>query len=437
MPYVQSVERALQSGIGEGGIPGRAFLDQLRRAEEALTALRNAYDNGSLPLLALPGRTDDLEPLADMAKKLRDASDLVFLGTGGSSLGGQALAQLADYAVPGLDALRTGARVHFLDNLDPLTLERLMAKLPLPTTRFVAISKSGGTAETLMQTIAAITALEKAGMGGNLPEHLFGLSEARPGTANGLRTLLESKGCKLLEHDPGIGGRFSALSNVGLLPALVLGLDAVEIRAGAREALSPLLARKPAKDVSFASGAALSAAAAADGKMIRVMIAYADRLERFTKWWVQLWAESLGKNGKGAAPIAALGPVDQHSQLQLWLDGPRDKLFTVITTATAGSGPRMDKALAETAGVPALAGKSVGDLVAAQGRATADTLAKNGRPVRSIHVEKLDERTLGALMMHFMLETIIAAHLLGVDPYDQPAVEEGKVLAKRYLAEGK
>jgi glucose-6-phosphate isomerase len=437
MAYVQSVDRALQSGIGEGGIPGRAYLDQLRRADEALTELRSAYDNDSLPLLALPGRTDDIAPLAEVALKLAEASDVVFLGTGGSSLGGQALGQLGDYGVPGLDALRTKARVHFLDNLDPVTLERLLAKLPLPKTRFVAISKSGGTAETLMQTMAVIAALEKAGCGGSLPEHLFGLTEARKGQRNSLRALLEARGCKLLEHDPGIGGRFSALSNVGLLPALVLGLDIGEIRLGAQEALAPLLARKQAKDVPPAAGAALSAAAAADGKMIRVMIAYADRLERFTKWWVQLWAESLGKNGKGAAPIAALGPVDQHSQLQLWLDGPRDKLFTVITTGVAGTGPSMDKELAEIAGEPALAGKTVGDLVAAQGRAMADTLARNGRPVRTIHIEKLDERALGALMMHFMLETIIAAHLLGVDPYDQPAVEEGKVLAKRYLAEGK
>jgi glucose-6-phosphate isomerase len=437
MLYVQSVERALQSGIGEGGVPGRAFLDQLRRADEALTMLRSAYDTGSLPFLALPGKTDDLAPLAEVALRLAEASDTVFLGTGGSSLGGQALAQLGDYAVPGIGALRAKARVHFLDNLDPLTLERLLAKLPIATTRFIAISKSGGTAETLMQTIAVIGALENAGFGGNLPEHLFGLTEAGGNKRNGLRALLESKGCKLLEHDPGIGGRFSALSNVGLLPALVLGLDAGAIRAGAREAMAPLLARKPAKEVPFAAGAALSAAAAADGKSIRVMMAYADRLERFTKWWVQLWAESLGKNGKGAAPIAALGPVDQHSQLQLWLDGPRDKLFTVITVDVAGSGPHMDKTLAETAGEPGLAGKSVGDLVAAQGCATVDTLARNGRPVRTFHVDRLDERTLGALMMHFMLETIVAAYLLGVDPYDQPAVEEGKVLAKRYLAEGK
>jgi glucose-6-phosphate isomerase len=437
MPYTQSVDRALQSGIGEGGIPGRAFLDQLRRAEEALTALRAAHESGSLPLLALPRKTDDLAALSELANEIRDSSDVVFLGTGGSSLGGQAVAQLADHAVPGLGLLRDGPRIHFLDNLDPLTFERLLEKLPLDTSRFVAISKSGGTAETLMQTIAVISALERADPGRAVGKQLFGISEPRAAKRNGLRDLLETRGCKLLDHDPGVGGRFSVLSNVGLLPALVVGLDAGEIRAGAREAFAPVLARKPAKEVPPAAGAALSAAAAAEGKMIRVMLCYADRLERFSKWWVQLWAESLGKNGKGAAPVGALGPVDQHSQLQLWLAGPRDKLFTVITSAIAGTGPRIDRAMAEQAGEPGLGNRTVGDLVAAQGRATADTLAMNGRPVRTIEIERLDERMLGALMMHFMVETIIAAHLLGVDPYDQPAVEEGKILAKRYLAEGR
>ena len=126
-------------------------------------------------------------------------------------------------------------------------------------------------------------------------------------------------------------------------------------------------------------------------------------------------------------------PVDQHSQLQLFIAGPRDKLFTVITTGAAGRGPRIEADLAALAGEPDFAGKTIGDLVAAQGRATAETLAKNGCPVRTIHIERLDETSLGELLMHFMLETIIAAHLLGVDPFDQPAVEEGKVLAKRYL----
>jgi glucose-6-phosphate isomerase len=151
---------------------------------------------------------------------------------------------------------------------------------------------------------------------------------------------------------------------------------------------------------------------------------------------VQLWAESLGKDGKGTTPIGALGPVDQHSQLQLYIAGPRDKLFTIVTIGTAGRGPRIAADLARLVGEPEFAGKTIGDLVAAQGRATAETLAKNGCPVRTIHIEHLNEASLGELLMHFMLETIIAAHLLGVDPFDQPAVEEGKVLAKKYLASG-
>ncbi|MGB7258770.1 MAG: glucose-6-phosphate isomerase, partial [Pseudolabrys sp.] len=192
-----------------------------------------------------------------------------------------------------------------------------------------------------------------------------------------------------------------------------------------------------AADIPAAVGAALAVTLAeTKSKSISVMMAYADRLERFTHWYVQLWAESLGKNGRGTTPVAALGPVDQHSQVQLYIGGPRDKLFTIVDVASAGSGPRIDSELAKLAGEPGLGGKTIGDLVAAEARATAETLANNGCPVRTIHIAKLDETSLGELLMHFMLETIIAAHLLGLDAFDQPAVEEGKVLAKKYLSAG-
>ena len=200
-------------------------------------------------------------------------------------------------------------------------------------------------------------------------------------------------------------------------------------------ALAPVLSKKPAAQVPAAVGAALSVALAeSKGKSISVLLAYCDRLQRLTHWYVQLWAESLGKNGKGTTPLAALGPVDQHSQLQLFIAGPRDKLFSVVTVGAAAQGPRIDGELAKLAGEPGFSGKTIGDLVAAEGRATAETLAKNGCPVRTIHIDRLDEESLGELMMHLMLETIIAAHLLGIDAFDQPAVEEGKVLAKKYLA---
>ena len=432
MPLIQSIDSALENNVGRHGVAAAALADALARAEGALDGLRRHYTEGTLPLLRLPERRDDLAAIRGAAATLIDgASDVVLLGTGGSSLGGQTLAQLAFYAVPGVGALRNPPRLHFIDNLDPVSFAALLATLPLASTRFVAISKSGGTAETLMQTIAALSALKQ---GGRDPgKAMLGLSEpAKPGKRNGLRDLLGKFAVPMLDHDPGVGGRFSVLSNVGLLPAAALGLDVAAIRAGAAAALAPVLAKKQPAEVPAALGAAL-AAALATRKPISVLMAYCDRLERLTRWYVQLWAESLGKNGKGTTPLAALGPVDQHSQVQLYIGGPRDKLFTVVTVGAAGLGPRMDGELAKLAGEPGFAGKTIGDLAAAEGRATAETLANNGCPVRTLHLATLDEQSLGELVMHFMLETIIAAHLLGIDAFDQPAVEEGKVLAKRYL----
>jgi glucose-6-phosphate isomerase len=437
MSIVQSIDNALEKQVGAHGVSDAALHAALNLAEGALETLRTRHADGSLPLLRLPEQTADLASIREAAARLSaGATDIVVLGTGGSSLGGQTLAQLAFYAVPGVGALRAAARMHFIDNLDPVSLEAMLAKLPLATSRFIAISKSGGTAETLMQAIACLSAFKAAGLE---PRNAFlGVSEpAKPNKRSGLRDLLVKHQVPMLDHDPNVGGRFSALTNVGLLPAAALGLDIAAIRKGAGAALASVLAKKPAAQVPAALGAALAVSLAeSKGKSISVMMAYADRLERFTRWYVQLWAESLGKNGKGTTPVAAIGPVDQHSQLQLYLGGPRDKLFTVVSVASAGIGPRMDAELAKLAGEPDFAGKTVGDLVAAEARATAKTLVKNGCPVRTIQLAKLDESSLGELLMHFMLETIIAAHVLGLDAFDQPAVEEGKVLAKKYLTGG-
>lgn len=436
MGVLQSIDNALEQHAGPHGVKAEALNAALARAEGALDWLRARHADRSLPLLRLPETRGDLESIRDTARQLADrATDIVVLGTGGSSLGGQTLAQLAGFAVPGVGALRTPPHLHFIDNLDAHSYGELLARLPHTTTRFVAISKSGGTAETLMQTIAALSAMKDAGLQTRIPDVFLGISgPAKSGKSNGLRELLGKFHVPMLDHDPGVGGRYSALTNVGLLPAAMLGLDIVAIREGAGLALAPVLAKKSAAQVPAALGAALSVAIAeTKGKSISVLLAYCDRLQRLTHWYVQLWAESLGKNGKGTTPLAALGPVDQHSQLQLFIGGPRDKLFTVVTVGGTGLGPRIDGELARLAGEPGFAGKTIGDLVAAEGRATAETLAKNGCPVRTIHIDNLDEESLGELMMHFMLETIIAAHLLGIDAFDQPAVEEGKVLAKKYL----
>ena len=254
--------------------------------------------------------------------------------------------------------------------------------------------------------------------------------------ASPLRQFAESISCPILDHPTGIGGRYAVLSVVGLLPAMLMGLDAKALRAGARSVLAASLAA-PSSSASPASGAALHAVLAKERALRETVLwCYADRLKTFGAWWRQLWAESLGKKGQGTTPVAALGPVDQHSQLQLFLDGPGAALFTLVTTDMAGAGPAVPAEQAAKLGLSYLADKRMGDLVAAEARATAETLAGRGRPVRQIHVPKLDERSLGALFMHFMLETILMGRLMGVDPFDQPAVEEGKVLARTYL-EGK
>jgi glucose-6-phosphate isomerase len=439
MAFAQSIDLALARNIGGGGLSDGAFDAALADVARALERLRREDESGRLALLRMPQTSNDLAAIREGAERLIDeATDVVFLGTGGSSLGGQTLAQLRDYAVPGAGRLTENPRVHFLDNLDPVTFDRVLQRLPLTTTRFVAISKSGGTGETLMQAIAALSALDQAGLRPRAGELMLGISEPlRKGGKNGLRALLEPEGVRFLEHHTGIGGRYSVLTNVGLLPAAVLGLDIAAVRDGADQAIAPVRNGAEVEGTPAALGAALGVAASREGKAISVMMAYADRLERFTRWWVQLWAESLGKDGKGTQPVAAIGPVDQHSQLQLYLAGPPDKLFTILTIGSGGHGPALDASLAQRAGEPDFAGRRIGDLVAAQGRATAETLAKNGRPTRTIHVERLEERALGELLMHFMLETILAGYALGIDPFDQPAVEEGKILAKKYLAEGR
>ncbi len=189
-----------------------------------------------------------------------------------------------------------------------------------------------------------------------------------------------------------------------------------------------------ARDFAPALGAATAVALDKErGIRTVVMMPYADRLGRLSHWFVQLWAESLGKGGQGTSPIAAMGPLDQHSQLQLYMDGPREIYLTLIRTATAGTGPVIDAAMAHAAGASFMAGRSVGDVVEAQAHAVPEALAKAGRPVRTFDIPALDARAMGQVLMHFMIETILAGRLLGIDPFDQPAVELAKTLTKERL----
>jgi glucose-6-phosphate isomerase len=439
MKLAQSVQGCLEATIGGAGLPQASVDAYLAKLEPRLASLREAYAKSTLPLLRVPERRDDIAPARDaLAHLTKGARTLIFFGTGGSSLGGQTLAQLGGWGIPGDDkhGSEQRPRTRFYDNLDARTLELSLAGLDLKTTRFIVISKSGATPETLVQILAAIEAVRVAGLEAQIPDLFLAVTEpAAPGKTNGLRALCERFSIPTLDHDPNIGGRFSALTNVGLLPALARGLDVEALRDGARSVVEAMLKVRNPADFAPALGAAIAIGLAKErGVRATVMLPYSDRLSRFAAWYVQLWGESLGKDGQGTTPVAALGPVDQHSQLQLYLDGAPQHLITIIREECAGRGPRMAPDLAKLASAEYLSGHAAGDLVAAQQRAIPEALIAAGRPVRTIDLHTLDERALGALMMHFMVETILAAHLLGVDPFDQPAVESGKVLTRRYLA---
>src|SRR5215470_4254440 len=438
-PYTQSIDGCLEAAIGEHGLAATELGRWLDPLAPALDALQEDYRSRQLPHLRIAEESGDVAMAATaLARLSQGAQTIVFFGIGGSSLGGQTLAQLGGWNIPGMAdaAQRRRPRTRFYDNLDPVTLQSALGSFDLAVTRFILTSKSGGTPETLVQALTALAAAKDAGLAAHLPELFLGITEpAVPGKANGLRALLEAHAIPILDHHPGIGGRYSVFTMVGLLPAMARGLDALAVRAGARHVVQALMAAKSPREFAPALGAAIAVGMARErGVRAQIMMPYADRLGRLGHWFAQLWAESLGKNGQGTAPIAALGPVDQHSQLQLFMDGPREYLISVVRTPAAGLGPRISPLLASAAGLGYLAGRTAGDLVAAQAAAVPEALQHAGRPVRVFDLAGLDERSVGALMMHFMLETILAARLMGVDPFDQPAVELAKVITRERVA---
>jgi len=436
--YDQSVAGCLAGAIGAHGLSAEALAKWVAKLEPEMARLKADVADKRLELLGIVRETADVDvAAAALAALSKDARTVVFFGTGGSGLGGQVLAQMAGWNIPGAQPQNKARRprTRFYDNLDGDTLEGALAELDLATTRFVVTSKSGGTAETLSQGIAALAAVRAAGLEARIPDMFLGVTEpAVAGRANGLRDLFGSLGIPLLDHPTGIGGRFSCLTNVGLLPALARGLDAHAVRAGAAGVVDALMAATSAADFAPALGAAVAIGLAKErGIGVNVFMPYCDRLGKLSEWYVQLWAESLGKGGEGTSPIAATGPLDQHSQLQLFMDGPRTHFVTIVRTTTAGTGPVIDPVMATVAGIGFMGGKRVGDVVDAQAHAMPDALARAGRPVRTIDMPVLDEAAIGAVLMHFMLETILAGRVLGLDPFDQPAVELAKVLTKARL----
>ncbi|WP_169559624.1 glucose-6-phosphate isomerase [Sneathiella chinensis] len=391
------------------------------QTESIAQTLGQLMKRGQLPILTLPGEEEDLKEIEQLPLVTGDDYDhVVVVGIGGSSLGAQVLASIGPKTHPVL---------HFWDTLDYHVMAPHLTGNNLARTAFLLISKSGSTPEILAQSLLVVEALNKFGGKEAVSRQVLVICE--PGS-NPLGRIADKWGIKRLDHNPDVGGRYSVFSVVGALPAILAGIDMRMVRRGAKEVLDNTFRTV---DAAPRVGAALHHALhEIAGVSMNVMMPYSKQLEPMTHWFRQLWAESIGKEGRGTTPLNALGPIDQHSQLQLWLDGPNDKFFTLIINNEQDTSPLMDVGLASNdEALDYLKDHHISEVVQAEASATAETLAMRGKFLRRMEIGKLDERTLGALLMHFMLETIFACYLLGVNPFDQPAVEDGKRLTKMYL----
>ncbi len=398
-----------------------------RRFQDALAAVRSlARDETGF--LALPGDRALAARTRTLADSLapRGFTDLVVVGIGGSALGAAALHGALAGPPDGHPAL------HILDNPDPDSVAPLLDRLDYSRTLFNVVSKSGSTAETLALFALARSRLALALGDRAVRRHLVVTTDPERGF---LRAFAREHDLPTLPVPPGTGGRFSALSPVGLFPAAMTGIDIEAVLAGARAALarcaSPSLAANPAGMLATL----LHRADAELGLGVQVFMPYADRLRALAYWWQQLWAESLGKAkkidgspaGAGPTPLPAFGAADQHSLLQLFMEGPRDKVVVFLRRL----GPERDLDIPplpsrHPAAPDWLAKASLYQLLDREQLATAEALRRAGRPNLAITLNRIDPFAVGALVMLLQLAAVHAGALYGVDPLDQPGVELGK-----------
>ena len=370
---------------------------------------------GDFPAFSIVRQHDDLLLIEDWTENARRKfRHLIVVGMGGSSLGGMVL---AGFSSP---AKGTKPTLHFINNPDPVVVDTLCRDLPLKDTGVLAVSKSGGTLETLLITGLILDAFRSHDVSAR--GRVWALTE-NPATA--LAHMVQGQGGGFLRHDPKIGGRYSIFSNVGLLSGVIAGIDGRGLRKGAQHVLAEFCASPTtSKPTQHALGATL---ALREGYRNEVLMPYGQQLSLVADWWAQIWAESLGKDSRGTTPIKAVGATDQHSQLQLYADGPNDKLYTFVTFAEKRAQTRvLSGAMASLASLPELNGLSAGRLLQAQAMGTAQSLTAAGRPVRMLTLDDRNDYCFGALLMHMMLTTVIAGIIWRVNPFDQPAVEDSK-----------
>ena len=384
------------------------IIDQIKKSKEPLLlSFLNQFNNY---------QKEELNKLGSYYQK--NFKDVIILGTGGSSKAGRTFVQIA-YRTFGRSP--KFPKITFLENIDFQDFNDLFKKINLKKTGIIVISKSGETNETLVQFLIFLSKYKESFQKQKIEKYFTVITKKG---SSSLRNLANDFSIGVIDLDNNLSGRFSAFSPIGLLPAAISGLNVQNITKGALSLLNEYLKKQ---QIIPSEGAALHYAAQNSKINISVLLTYTERLRNFVYWHEQLIAESLGKKNKGFTPVHSMGATDQHSLLQLFLEGPKDKLITFITLKKQKDQIKINNNLiSKVKKLSFLKKESLNKLLDFEMEKVCRLLNEYKRPYRTIILNKCAEFEIGYLMMNFMLETIILAYLNNLNPFDQPAIDKGK-----------
>ncbi len=370
-----------------------------------------------LYFLDLPDQ--DTRDINAIANDIRNNSEyFLLLGIGGSALGPRALLE----ALKPFYNLTHSPKIFIYDNVDPVTLKTILSIIDLKKTTVNVVTKSGSTVETMSSFLILMNALKKIRRK-NFSKHIIATTDPEKGI---LREIAEKEGFRTLPIHPHVVGRFSVLSPVGLLTAAVAGINIKDILKGAKDMFKKCSGEDIWKNPAYICGVLMYLMEEKKKKNISVLLPYSDRLKAFSEWYCQLWAESLGKNNKGQTPYPSTGVTDQHSQLQMWMEGPKDKVITFIDIKNYGGDIAINDEKIKSLGY--LKNHTLEELIRAEREGTELALVKAGMPGMRLNVPQIDCCHMGQLFLFFELVTAVTGMLMGINPFNQPGVEEGKNL---------
>ena len=424
-------------GAEVGGISEQEWSSAATAFESAHAGFEKLRSGGTVGFVDTVSDAQLRDQSTSFAARARGRyDDIVILGIGGSALGPIAMrTALRPNGWNMLsDAVRKGnPRLHVLDNVDPETIAALLMRIDLARSLFIVTSKSGGTAETMSQFLIVHEALTRQSL--KVSAHMVFVTDP---SAGALRPLARQYSIPALDIPPSVGGRFSVLTPVGTLPAALIGIDTPRLLEGAADMAKRCASSSLAENPAGVYATLQWLADTKHGKVINVFMPYSDPLRDMADWFVQLWAESLGKHlpdgsSVGQTPLPALGATDQHSQVQLFMEGPKNKVVTFVGVVERGVDLTIPHGFKEVKELGYLGGHTLGELIDVEQRATAGALAKRGRPNLTITLERVDEWHIGGLIMMLELATAYAGQLYGIDAFNQPGVELGKQFAYAML----